>query len=120
MSSAYGRPKCAWCHKRHRAGVECPTRTRETKARVKTVFNSLVQAGRCAHGKPKDDTCELCMAEDFEREYVPRAAYDAAIDAAIEWVRLHVSGIAAPNHDDLRDMHEWILERSKRRPGTLR
>jgi hypothetical protein len=26
---AYGKPTCAWCHKRHRNGTACPVRTRE-------------------------------------------------------------------------------------------
>jgi hypothetical protein len=29
-TSTIGRPKCAWCHKRHRAGVECPVKSRES------------------------------------------------------------------------------------------
>ncbi len=28
-------------------------------------------------------------------------------DRAVEWVRLHVSGIAAPNAEDLGEMRDW-------------
>lgn len=32
---AYGRVRCAWCHKRHRAGTLCRVRDREEKPKAK-------------------------------------------------------------------------------------
>jgi hypothetical protein len=33
--------------------------------------------------------------------------FAAIEDRAVEWVRLHVSGIAAPNAEDLGEMRDW-------------
>jgi len=35
---------------------------------------------------------------------------ESVLEAAVNWVRLHVSGIGAPNEADLEEMREWALE----------
>jgi hypothetical protein len=49
-----------------------------------------------------------------------RAAERAkVIERAIEWVRLHTSGISAPNERDLEEMREWCVNGNPYKPAHL-
>lgn len=41
---------------------------------------------------------------------------ESVLNAAVDWVRLHVSGLAAPNESDLEEMKAWALEKGITKP----
>jgi len=43
------------------------------------------------------------------------AGVKVGLDAAIEWMRVHLSGISAPNESDYLDMREWVATYMKTR-----
>lgn len=74
FQGAYGRLKCAFCHKRHQAGTLCPVKTAELRAAVRKVARRPQQ-------RPADTGSQQCrcgckgpavfLVKGFE--YAPRA-----------------------------------------------